>query len=141
MISQAEVVSESPQIVDYTIAHGARWPSGAPLRPADLVRTWRERRADRVLGDLGYRDVASVRPTSAGTGVAVTFARPYADWESLFNLIVPAATATRLVHRAERGRRPLDRPLRGRLVDPHRGRAPGEPALDGRGARRTRRST
>jgi peptide/nickel transport system substrate-binding protein len=93
VISQAEVVSESPQIVDYTIATGVRWPSGAPLRPADLVRTWRERRADRVLGDLGYRDVASVRPTASSTSVAVTFTRPYADWESLFNLIVPAATA------------------------------------------------
>jgi Bacterial extracellular solute-binding proteins, family 5 Middle len=92
VISQAEVVSESPQIVDYTIAASVRWPSGAHLRPADLVRTWHERRADRVLGDLGYRDVASVRPTAAGTTVAVTFTRPYADWESLFNLIVPAAT-------------------------------------------------
>jgi peptide/nickel transport system substrate-binding protein len=95
VISQAEVVSESPQVVDYTIATGARWPSGTPLRPSDLVRTWRERRGDRVLGDLGYRDVTSVRPTAMGTGVAVTFARPYADWESLFNLIVPAATARR----------------------------------------------
>jgi peptide/nickel transport system substrate-binding protein len=95
VISQAEVVSENPQIVDYTIATGVRWPSGAPLRPVDLVRTWRERRADRVLGDLGYRDVASMRPTAAGTSVAVTFTRPYADWESLFNLVVPAATSHR----------------------------------------------
>ncbi|HEV3212363.1 MAG TPA: ABC transporter substrate-binding protein [Acidimicrobiales bacterium] len=93
VISQAEIVSQSPQTVDYTIAAGAAWPDGTPLRPSDLVRTWRERRADRVLADLGYRDVASVRPTSTRTGVVVTFAKPYADWESLFNLLVPAATA------------------------------------------------
>ena len=98
VISQAEVVSESPQVVDYTIAPDVRWPSGAPLGAADLARTWRERRDDRVLADLGYRDVRSVRRAVATTGVAgtvvaVTFAHPYADWESLFNLLVPAGTA------------------------------------------------
>jgi peptide/nickel transport system substrate-binding protein len=92
VIAQAEVVAQAPQTVDYAIASTARWPGGAPLTPADLVRTWRERRDDRVLADLGYRDVAGVRPTAAGTGVVVTFRRPYADWQSLFNLVVPAAT-------------------------------------------------
>ena len=84
--------------MDYTIAPDVRWPSGAPLGAADLARTWRERRDDRVLADLGYRDVRSVRRAVATTGVAgtvvaVTFAHPYADWESLFNLLVPAGTA------------------------------------------------
>jgi len=93
VISQAEIVGQSPQTVDYTIAPGAAWPDGTLLRPADLVRTWHERRDDLVVGDLGYRDVASVRPTASGTGVVVTFTKPYADWESLFNLIVPASTS------------------------------------------------
>jgi peptide/nickel transport system substrate-binding protein len=93
VISQAELVDQTPQTVDYTIAPTAVWPDGRGLVPGDLVRTWRERRHDRVVADLGYREVASVRPTAAGTGVAVVFRRAYADWASLFNLVVPAATA------------------------------------------------
>ena len=93
VISQAEPVATSPQTVQYTIAPGATWPDGAPLTAGDLVRTWHERRGDGVLADLGYRDVASVRAVPAGTGVVVRFRTPYADWESLFNLIVPRATS------------------------------------------------
>jgi peptide/nickel transport system substrate-binding protein len=94
VISQAEVVAATPLTVDYTIAPTARWADGRPLRPADLVRTWRERRGDRVLGDLGYREVATVRAAPRGADVAVvTFRRAYSDWSSLFNLIVPDGTA------------------------------------------------
>jgi peptide/nickel transport system substrate-binding protein len=92
VIAQAEVVNLSPQTVVYTIAPGVRWPSGAAFSPADLVRTWEQRRADRVVGDLGYREIASVTPTAMGTGVTVVFTTPYSDWESLFNLVVPAGT-------------------------------------------------
>lgn len=93
VVSQAEVVSLNPQTVVYTIAPGAAWPDGAPYGAADLVRTWQERRADTVVADLGYRDVASMTPTAEGTSLTVVFATPYADWESLFNLVVPRAAA------------------------------------------------
>ena len=93
IVAQAEVVSASPQTVAYTIATGSTWPNGTPLTAADLSRTWRERRSDRVVADLGYRDVATVRATATGNGATVTFRHPYADWESLFNLMVPAATS------------------------------------------------
>ncbi len=94
VIAQAEVVGTTPQTVTYTIAPGVTWPSGRPLVAADLVRTWRERRDDRVLADLGYRDVASAVADPTGTSVTVTFRAPYSDWASLFDLIVPAPTAT-----------------------------------------------
>lgn len=94
VIAQAEVVSESPQVVDYTIAPGAAWPDGDRLTAADLIRTWHERRADRVVADLGYRGIVSMRTLATSPGVAATFTKPYADWESLFALVVPAATAS-----------------------------------------------
>jgi ABC-type transport system substrate-binding protein len=93
VIAQAEVVSLNPQTVVYTIAPGAMWPDGTPFGVQDLVRTWQERRADTVVADLGYRDVASMTSSAAGTMLTVVFATPYSDWESLFNLVVPTATA------------------------------------------------
>ena len=93
VMSQAEVVSLNPQAVVYTIAPGAKWPDGTPFSAADLVRTWQERRADAVVADLGYRDIASMTPNTSGTALTVVFATPYSDWESLFNLIVPRSTA------------------------------------------------
>jgi peptide/nickel transport system substrate-binding protein len=94
VVSQAEVVSLNPQTVVYTIAPGAAWPDRSPYGAGDLVRTWQERRADTVVADLGYRDVASMTPNATGTTLTVVFATPYSDWESLFNLVVPRATAS-----------------------------------------------
>jgi peptide/nickel transport system substrate-binding protein len=92
VVAQAEVVSLNPQTVVYTIAPGATWPDGAAFGAEDLVRTWQERRADALVADLGYRDVASMTPNAAGTTLTVVFSTPYSDWESLFNLIVPEST-------------------------------------------------
>jgi peptide/nickel transport system substrate-binding protein len=94
VISEAEVVSLDPQVVVYTIAPGTTWPDGTPFSASDLVRAWQERRDDQVVADLGYRDVAYVHPGPDGTTATVGFTTPYADWESLFNLVVPTATAT-----------------------------------------------
>jgi peptide/nickel transport system substrate-binding protein len=94
VVSQAEVVSLNPQTVVYTIAPGAAWPDGTHFSAQDLIRTWQERRADTVVADLGYRDVASMTPDTTGASLTVVFSTPYSDWESLFNLIVPGATTT-----------------------------------------------
>lgn len=92
-VPQAEVVQTSPQVVQYSIAPGLTWDGGRAFTAGALVATFDERRADRVLGDLGYRDVASVRIAPGGLSATVTFTSPYADWDSLFDGIVPAATA------------------------------------------------
>jgi peptide/nickel transport system substrate-binding protein len=93
VISEAEVVSLVPQVVVYTVAPGVTWPDGSPFSAQDLVRTWQQRRTDDVAADLGYRDVAYVHPGPGGTTATVGFTTPYADWESLFDLVVPAATS------------------------------------------------
>jgi peptide/nickel transport system substrate-binding protein len=92
VISTAEVVSLAPQTVVYTIAPLAKWSDGAPLTAGDLVRTWEQRRSDRVLADLGYRTIAWMHPGPKGTQVTVRFRSPYSDWFSLFHTIVPAST-------------------------------------------------
>lgn len=92
VVAQAEVVNLSPQTVVYTIAPNVAWPGGRPFAANDFVRTWLQRRDDRVVADLGYRDIAYVHPNAAGSAVTVGFSAPYADWESLFDLVVPPAT-------------------------------------------------
>ncbi|MGC8471835.1 MAG: ABC transporter family substrate-binding protein [Acidimicrobiales bacterium] len=39
---------------------------------------------------LGYRQIASVTPGAKGRTVTVVFKRPYADWQSLFDDLLPA---------------------------------------------------
>jgi peptide/nickel transport system substrate-binding protein len=39
---------------------------------------------------LGYRQIASVTPSAKGRTVTVVFKRPYADWQSLFDYLLPA---------------------------------------------------
>ena len=39
---------------------------------------------------LGYRQIASVTPSGKGRTVTVVFKRPYADWQSLFDYLLPA---------------------------------------------------
>lgn len=92
-IASAEVVDPSPQTVVYTITAGETWANGAPFTAADLVRTWQERRDDKVVADLGYRDIAYMHPSATGESVTVGFTHPYTDWESLFSLVVPTATS------------------------------------------------
>ena len=92
VVSTAEVVGLSPQTVVYTISKQAVWANGTPLTAADLVRTWHQRRADRVVADLGYRTIAWMHPGPKGAQVTVQFRSPYSDWFSLFHTIVPAGT-------------------------------------------------
>lgn len=92
VFAQAEPVVPSPLTVLYTIAKGATWSDGRPLTAADLVRTWQERRQGSTVGDLGYREISSVTPSASGDSATVVFREDYADWQSLFDEMVPAST-------------------------------------------------
>ncbi len=39
---------------------------------------------------LGYRQIASMKPSAKGRTVTVVFKTPYADWQSLFDYLLPA---------------------------------------------------
>jgi peptide/nickel transport system substrate-binding protein len=39
---------------------------------------------------VGYRQIASITPSAKGRTVTVVFATPYADWQSLFDYLLPA---------------------------------------------------
>ncbi len=115
LITQAELQSTSPETVVYTINPHAVWSDGTPVTAADFVFTWQAeiaaagtggtgatgRAANRVVttspgatgttGPLaGYRRIASVTPGTHGRTVTVVFETPYANWQSLFDYLLPA---------------------------------------------------
>jgi peptide/nickel transport system substrate-binding protein len=102
VVESAEVVSVNPQTVVYQIAPKAQWSDGVPVTAADFQYAWRSQRGgaididgtpDSVASTLGYRDIASVASSDHGRTVTVTFRTPYADWESLFDDLLPAHVA------------------------------------------------
>jgi len=102
VIQSAEVVSVSPQTVVYQIAPQAKWSDGVPVTAADFQYAWRSQRGgaldvdgtpDSVASTLGYDDIQSVASSNHGRTVTVIFRTPYADWESLFDDLLPAHIA------------------------------------------------
>ena len=102
VVQSAEVVSVNPQTVVYQIAPKATWSDGVPITAADFKYAWQSQRGgatdidgrpDSVASTLGYRDIVSVASADKGRTVTVTFHTPYADWESLFDDLLPAHIA------------------------------------------------
>ncbi len=102
VVQSAEVVSVNPQTVVYQIAPKAKWSDGVPVSAADFQYAWQSQRGgatdvdgspDSVASTLGYRDIVSVASSNKGRTVTVTFRTPYADWESLFDDLLPAHIA------------------------------------------------
>lgn len=105
VVLSAEVVSLSPQTVVYQIAPRATWSDGTPVTGDDFEYAWLSQRggakdvdgtADSVATTLGYRDIASVTTSNDGKTVTVVFRTPDADWESLFDDLLPAHIADKV---------------------------------------------
>ncbi|MGH9089914.1 MAG: ABC transporter family substrate-binding protein [Acidimicrobiales bacterium] len=99
VITQAEVVSTTPQTVVYTLNPDAVWSDGVPITAADFVYAWHQQRGttpggtgsgDDVASTLGYRRIKSVTGTNHGRTVTVVFRTPFADWKMLFDDLLPA---------------------------------------------------
>jgi peptide/nickel transport system substrate-binding protein len=95
-LTTAEVISLNPQTVVYTLNPKAVWSDGVPISAADFEYAWELQRGEPdvsspdVTSIAGYRDIASVIGSNGGHTVTVKFKRLYADWESLFNNLMPA---------------------------------------------------
>jgi peptide/nickel transport system substrate-binding protein len=94
-LDSAELVSTHPQVVSYRINPRAQWSTGVPVTWRDFEGQWRACGGDpayRVASHAGYADIASVRPGVSNQQVIVTFARPFAEWQTLFTPLYPAQT-------------------------------------------------
>ncbi|MCU7820522.1 ABC transporter family substrate-binding protein [Kitasatospora sp. DSM 101779] len=91
----AEVTSTSPQVVTYRLNPKAAWSDGKPIGYQDFKAVWQASNgkdpAYNLADSSGYEQISAVEQGAAPGEVKVTFAQPYADWQSLFNPLLPAS--------------------------------------------------
>ena len=106
LLESAELTRSDPQTVVYRINPKAVWSDGDPLDADDFVYQWRTEYTPGAK-DVDGSPITTTATDAAGVirdvmasadkrTVTVVFARPYADWQSLFNLLVPAHIAERV---------------------------------------------
>ncbi|MGK5529929.1 ABC transporter family substrate-binding protein [Streptomyces sp. URMC 129] len=93
-LRSAEITEREPrQTVVYTLHPEARWSDGEPIGAADFVAQWKalggKDTAFRSARDAGYDRIEKVAEGPGRHQVKVTFAKPYADWKSLFTPLYP----------------------------------------------------
>jgi peptide/nickel transport system substrate-binding protein len=102
VVESAEVVSVDPQTVVYQINPKAEWADGTPITAEDFEYNWVSQEGsgrdmdgtpDSVASVAGYDDISSVTGSNGGRTVTVVFETPFADWESLFDDLLPAHVA------------------------------------------------
>ncbi|MFE9427658.1 ABC transporter family substrate-binding protein [Kitasatospora sp. NPDC006697] len=94
-LQSAKVVSTTPQTVLYTLNPKAKWSDGKPLSYLDFKAVWQAANgsnpAFNTSTTLGYNQISDVSQGDDPTQVKVTFSTPFADWQSLFYPLLPAA--------------------------------------------------
>jgi peptide/nickel transport system substrate-binding protein len=90
--------SSGKQVNTYSISPEAVWSDGTPITADDFAFTWKANRSSdpadggcaSVLSTNGYANIESVESSDGGKTATVTYAAPYADWQSLFSTFLPA---------------------------------------------------
>ena len=91
LLESAEVTSEDPFTVTYTIKPEAQWTDNAPIGADDFWYLWRQMVSQPgVVDPAGYDLITGVQSVEGGKQAVVTFSRPYPAWRELFNNILPA---------------------------------------------------
>ncbi|WP_406497114.1 ABC transporter family substrate-binding protein [Streptomyces sp. NBC_00846] len=93
-LKSAKVVEREPrQVVLYRLNQRAVWSDGRAIEAADFVAQWRalngEDSAYWTARNAGYDRIEKIERGADGQEVRVTFAKPYADWRSLFSPLYP----------------------------------------------------
>ncbi|MFF4358418.1 ABC transporter family substrate-binding protein [Streptomyces sp. NPDC001604] len=93
-LESAKVVQTEPkQVVLYKIAQQAVWSDGREIGAADFAAQWRalsgKDTAYWTARNAGYDRIEKIERGANDLEVKVTFARPYADWQSLFSPLYP----------------------------------------------------
>ncbi|NKQ24507.1 ABC transporter family substrate-binding protein [Streptomyces galbus] len=93
-LESAKVVDTEPkQVVLYRLNQQAVWSDGREIGAADFAAQWRalsgKDSAYWTARNAGYDRIEKVERGRNDLEVRVTFARPYADWRSLFSPLYP----------------------------------------------------
>jgi len=93
-LESAKVVSTEPkQVVVYKLNQQAVWSDGREIGAADFAAQWRalsgKDSAYWTARNAGYDRIEKIERGASDLEVKVTFARRYADWQSLFSPLYP----------------------------------------------------
>ncbi|MFF7732949.1 ABC transporter substrate-binding protein [Streptomyces sp. NPDC007984] len=93
-LESAKVVDTEPkQVVLYKLNQQAVWSDGREIGAADFAAQWRalsgKDTAYWTARNAGYDRIQKIERGDNALEVRVTFARPYADWRSLFSPLYP----------------------------------------------------
>ncbi|WP_267243214.1 ABC transporter family substrate-binding protein [Streptomyces sp. PR69] len=93
-LESAEIVEREPkQVVLYKLNQQAVWSDGREIGAADFVAQWRalngKDTAYWTARNAGYERIEKIERGANDLEVRVTFAKPYADWRSLFTPLYP----------------------------------------------------
>lgn len=93
-LESAKVVAHEPrQVVLYRLNQQAVWSDGREIGAPDFVAQWRalsgKDSAFWTARNAGYERIEKIERGADDLEVKVTFAKPYADWRSLFSPLYP----------------------------------------------------
>ncbi|MFB7215300.1 ABC transporter family substrate-binding protein [Streptomyces sp. NPDC056255] len=93
-LESAKVVETEPrQVVLYRLNQQAVWSDGREIGASDFVAQWRalsgKDTAFWTARNAGYERIEKIEQGADDLEVRVTFAKPYADWRSLFSPLYP----------------------------------------------------
>jgi peptide/nickel transport system substrate-binding protein len=92
------LTSTNPQVVTYTINPKADWSDGTPITWRDFQAYWQSQNgsnpAYQTSGTTGYSDIATVTRGVNDRQAVITYGKPYAEWQNLFNPFYPAAATS-----------------------------------------------
>ncbi|WP_179129707.1 ABC transporter family substrate-binding protein [Corynebacterium pacaense] len=86
-----ESVEEVGGTIRYQIAQEAQWSDGTPITGADFSFLWQAMTTTPgVIDAAGYHAISAVRVTGGGKTVEVDLSEPVADWNQLFDNLLPS---------------------------------------------------
>jgi peptide/nickel transport system substrate-binding protein len=96
VLTSADVSTDGgKQVVTYRLNPKATWSDGTPVTWQDFATQWKTLNGtdDRfqVASTTGYDTITGVERGGDDRTAKVTFKAPYADWQSLFNPLMPGA--------------------------------------------------
>lgn len=96
LVAEPVMTAAPKQVVKYVINPKAHWNDGTPITWEDFHWLWQasngKNEAYQISSSNGFSQIESVERGADDREVVVTFAQPFADWQSLFWPLVPAST-------------------------------------------------
>ncbi|MFI9387563.1 ABC transporter family substrate-binding protein [Kutzneria sp. NPDC052558] len=92
-LTSADVVSTTPQVLEFKINPKAKWSNGRAFSWEDFQWQWKAQNGTnkdyQPNSTTGYEDISNVERGSDDLDVKITFSKPFGEWKSLFSPLYP----------------------------------------------------